>query len=211
MMKTSLLLLALPALALACETTPPAKSPCPEAPRCEQATPAPVANASPPPPEAPPSSAPDLAPTATSTSTTSAPAPTAAPLPAGEWSLVDRETWTAYQSDANDWATDVTKSCGATISGRWNAESFRKHMSDLTKDRYSRQRCQSAFESLATICRQGDMQKQALVKKIKSAECVWGPDKSSGAKLDGSKLVVTIDTGKDASTPDYVDIVRKSL
>ena len=116
-MKRSILL-ALPALVLACEATPPAKTPCPSTattPACEPAAAAPVAATTPPAPSAPePVTSFDAPPT--TTTTTAAPAPTAAPLPAGEWSLVDRETWVAYQADANDWATDVTKSCGAPVA-----------------------------------------------------------------------------------------------
>jgi hypothetical protein len=142
-------------------------------------------------------------------------APPVASAPAarvtGEWSLIDNETWLAYQDDAARWAGEASKVCSATITGSWKAESFRLHMAELTKDPWGRNRCQRAFEAVADVCAQGKLQKETLDKKLKSVECVWGADGKGGAVLQSQKLVVTIDTSKESTTPPYLDMIRKSL
>jgi hypothetical protein len=146
-----------------------------------------------------------------------APAPPAGPTAqvTGKWTLPERETWVAYQQDAKDWADETQKKCGMKLSGSWNAESFRGHMPD--KDRWSRQACGRAFETLQEICGQGDMQKKAVQARFSSGsvECKWSAKKGGGLELNGSKIVLLIDSeggfGGPNSNGVIIEMIREKL
>lgn len=98
--------------------------------------------------------------------------------PAGQWSLSDRQYWTALQEELDAAVGRMNTACGTNIRANFVHESFRGLLTEggtygMTGE--AREMCSAPVEALRDLCLLGGAQQQAVRNGVRGLECAHGP------------------------------------
>lgn len=132
---------------------------------------------------------------------------TATPTADGDWSIADTKYWANLQEEMDGYIKRTNASCGTNITGTFDRESFRGHLTEggsYGLSGYARAHCSAGPSAMEDICLTVNNDEatakkvRAVVKaKLTNIECRWGGKGKQAIAYSNKKLTTTIDIDGD--------------
>ena len=129
------------------------------------------------------------------------------------WSLREREQWRDLAKEAQTSLNTVNATCGTNIGGAFVFESFRGRFVGEAYGGvdYLPNYARAPFDALAGLCRETEMEKNSVRRKITGVVISWTTAAASSFTVSGSLLLATVNPKDGLGAGSYQTRIDRGI